>query len=58
MDIAATSMLLAQNNLDQFVGIRVFEIAKNQAVQQGQDLVQMMERSIQPNIGGRLDIKI
>lgn len=42
----------------QSVGIQVLSMAKDQAVQQGQDLVQMMQRSAQPNLGGNLDIKI
>ncbi|MFD0698132.1 YjfB family protein [Paenibacillus sp. GCM10027628] len=57
MDIPALSMSLAQNNLGQAVGLSVLKMAKDQSTQQGQELVQMMERSVQPNLGGNLDIR-
>ncbi|UUZ84670.1 YjfB family protein [Paenibacillus sp. P26] len=58
MDIASLSMASSQSTLTQAVGIRVLQMAKDQAVQQGQDLVQMMQRSVQPNLGGNLDIRV
>lgn len=57
MDISALSMASSQSNLLQGVGIRVLQMAKDQEVQKGQDLVQMMQRSVQPNLGGNLDIR-
>lgn len=56
MDIPAMSMSLAQNNLSQAIGISVFKLAKDQSTEQAQQMVQMMERSVQPNLGGNLDI--
>lgn len=58
MDIAALSVSMSQSNLAQAVGLRVFQMAKEQAVQQSQDLTQMLERSVQPNLGGNLDIRV
>lgn len=58
MDIAAMSTSLSQAALKQAAGIRVLSMAKNQAVQQGQDFVQMLQQSVQPNLGKNLDIKI
>jgi hypothetical protein len=56
MDIPAMSMALAQNNLSQAVSISVFKMAKDHSTEQAQQMVQMMERSVQPNLGGNLDI--
>ncbi|WP_082593730.1 YjfB family protein [Paenibacillus sp. Soil766] len=58
MDIPAMSMSLAQNNLSQAVGISVMKMAKEQMADQGQQMVQMIERSVQPNLGGNLDIRV
>ncbi|SFS84006.1 YjfB family protein [Paenibacillus sp. BC26] len=57
MDIAALSMSLSQINLSQAVGISVLRIAKDQSSEQSQQMIQMMERSVQPNLGGNLDIR-
>ncbi|SDW85340.1 YjfB family protein [Paenibacillus sp. CF384] len=56
MDIAALSTSLAQINVSQAVGISVLNLANDQAKSQSQQLVQMMERSVQPHLGGNLDI--
>jgi hypothetical protein len=58
LDIAALSTSISQSALSQAVGIRVLSMAKNQAVQQGNDFIRMMELSVNPNIGSKLDIKI
>jgi hypothetical protein len=58
MDITSISTVLAQNNLQQSVGISVLNNAKNQEVQEGQDIVKMMEQSVQPNLGGNLNIRV
>ncbi|MNN70855.1 hypothetical protein D3C81_1867400 [compost metagenome] len=58
MDIAAASTTLSQSVLAQSVGIQVLNMANNQAVQQGIDLVSMVEQNIHPSLGKSLDIKI
>lgn len=58
MDIAALSVVNSQASLSQSVGIQVLSLAKDQSIQQGNDLVRMMEQSINPNIGKNLDIKV
>ncbi|GFZ88967.1 hypothetical protein GCM10008018_38910 [Paenibacillus marchantiophytorum] len=58
MDIPALSMSLAQNNLGQAVGLSVLKLAKDQSTEQAQQMVQMMTRSVQPNLGGNLDISV
>lgn len=56
MDISALSISLAQYNLSQAVGISVLNIAKDQSTAQAQQMVKMLELSVQPNLGGNLDI--
>lgn len=58
MDIAALSISMSQASLSQAVGLRVLSMAKNQANIQGQGLVQMMEKSVDPNLGKNLDISV
>lgn len=58
MDIAALSVSLAQSNLSQAVGISVLKMATEQSTDQMQQLVKMMELSVQPNLGGNLDISV
>ncbi|UNK20139.1 YjfB family protein [Paenibacillus sp. N3/727] len=58
MDIAALSISMSQASLSQAVGLRVLSMAKNQANIQGQGLVQMMEKSVDPNLGQKLDISV
>lgn len=58
MDIAALSTSLSQASLAQAVSVKVLNIAKNEAVQQGSDMVRMLEQSVQPNLGQNLDIRI
>ncbi|WP_069290264.1 YjfB family protein [Paenibacillus polymyxa] len=57
MDIAALSTGMSQASLAQAVSVKVLSMAKDQAGEQGQALVQMMEKSVQPHLGGQLDIR-
>ncbi|MCR2803635.1 YjfB family protein [Paenibacillus soyae] len=58
MDIAAMSTMLSQASLSQAVGIKVLNMAKGQAEQQSQQLVQMMNASLDPNLGKNLDLRV
>ncbi|WP_422660411.1 YjfB family protein [Paenibacillus sp. EC2-1] len=58
MDIAALSISMSQASLSQAVSLQVMSMAKNQANIQGQGLVQMMEKSVDPNLGKNLDISV
>ncbi|WP_081667257.1 YjfB family protein [Paenibacillus pinihumi] len=58
MDIAALSTSMSQTSLAQAVGIKVLSLAKEQAVQQGNDFVKMMEQSVTPNLGKTIDIRV
>jgi hypothetical protein len=58
MNISALSTVMKQNSLSQAVGIQLLKMSNDQATQQGQDLAKMMAQSVQPHVGGNLDIKI
>lgn len=58
MDIAALSISMSQASLAQAVSLKVMSMAKNQASIQSQGLMQMMEKSVDPNLGKKLDISI
>ncbi|SDE89574.1 Putative motility protein [Fontibacillus panacisegetis] len=57
MDVAALSIGLSQSNLKQAVSISVLKMSKDQAEVNGEALIKMMEQSIQPHLGGNIDIK-
>ncbi|MBE0335727.1 putative motility protein [Paenibacillus sp. 28ISP30-2] len=57
MDIAALSTGMSQASLAQAVSVKVLGMAKDQAGEQGQALIQMMEKSVQPHLGGQLDLR-
>ncbi|MBB6671741.1 YjfB family protein [Cohnella nanjingensis] len=44
--------------LKQEVGIAVLAKAKDQSEQQGQELVRMMQQSVQPHLGGNVDLSV
>jgi len=58
MDIAALSTGMAQAGLKAAVGIRVLNMAKETAVQQGQDMMKMMQQSNPPHLGNHIDVRV
>lgn len=65
MDIAGLSMAMSQINLAQQVDLAVFNLAKDASEAQTAGLIKMMEAnsssmelSINPHIGGNIDILI
>ncbi|MDF2669325.1 MAG: putative motility protein [Paenibacillus sp.] len=61
MDVASLQTVYSQfqqSVLPVQVGIEVLGKAKNLAETQGAQLVQMLQQSVQPHIGGNLDIKV
>ncbi|MBB6732424.1 YjfB family protein [Cohnella zeiphila] len=57
MDIAALSTALSQQKTAQAFGVAVLAMANDQTKQQGQNLVQMIAGSLDPNLGTRLDVR-
>ena len=63
MDIAALSMAMAQNKIMESFGVEMLSKTLDTQEQIGNEVVQMidsaaMERSINPAIGGNIDISI
>jgi len=57
MDIAGLSTAMKQSSLSQAVNIRLLKMSTDQAAQVSQDLVKMIEQSVEPNLGGNIDIR-
>ncbi len=58
MDIAALSMGLSQMKISQEIGTSVLKMAMDTSEGQMADLTKMMETSVNPHIGGSLDISL
>lgn len=57
MDIASLSMVLSQANVRQEATMSVMKKTIDQAESNGQNVVKMLEQSVQPHIGGSVDLK-
>lgn len=58
MDIAALSMGLSQMQIAQEVGVSVMKMAMETSEVQVADLTKMMEQSVNPHVGGKIDISL
>ena len=61
MDIAALSMAMSQMNLGAQVSTGVTKLSMDTATESGQmmtDMLKSMERSVNPNVGSQIDIKL
>ena len=63
MDIAGLSMSMALNNLQTKVGMAVLSKAMDTQEAQGQAVVELidsaaMERSVTPQLGGNIDLRL
>lgn len=58
MDIAALSMAMAQDRVMTDIGTALLSKAIDQGQQTGDALTQMMELSVNPEIGGNIDISV
>ena len=57
MDIASLSMALSQMNVRQEASVSVMKKSMDQAESNGASVVKMLEQSVQPHIGGSVDLK-
>ncbi|MFC4711683.1 YjfB family protein [Planococcus dechangensis] len=57
MDIAALSMALSQMNVRQEASVSIMKKAMDQSETNSANVVKMLEQSVQPHIGGSLDLK-
>ena len=58
MDIAALSMAMAQDRVMTDVGTAMLSKAIDQGQETGDTLTKMMEQSVNPNLGGHIDISL
>ncbi|KAA0957471.1 putative motility protein [Planococcus sp. ANT_H30] len=57
MDIAALSMAMSQASVRTEANVSIMKKTIDQAETNGQDVVKMLEQSVQPHIGGSVDLK-
>jgi len=58
MDIGALSMSMSTQALSEQVGIALARKTMDVANQNSQDLIKMMELSVNPNLGCNLDLRV
>jgi len=58
MDIAALSIAMSTNQVQQEVGVRLAAEVLDNAEIQGDALVKMMEKSVSPELGQVVDVKL
>ena len=58
MDIAALSIGISQMKLAQQVSVSVAKLAMDSAKGQANDMVKALELSVQPHLGGNIDLKV
>ena len=58
MDIAALSMAMAQDRVMTDVGTALLSKAIDQGQENGDALTKMMEQSVNPDIGGNIDLSL
>lgn len=57
MDIAQMSMNMSSIKMSSAIGIAVTKKAMDVAEQQGNAITQLMEQSVNPNLGSNVDLK-
>jgi hypothetical protein len=57
MDIAALSIIASQTSLSQSVGLALAKKTMDVSKANSQDLIKMMELSVNPNLGSNIDSK-
>ncbi|AOZ91126.1 YjfB family protein [Paenibacillus crassostreae] len=55
--MSITSIGFSQSSLKQAVSLSILKMSNDQATVSGNALTKMMEQSVQPNLGGTIDIK-
>ena len=58
MDIAALSMGLSQMKVAQQAGVSLMKMAMEGSEVQMDNMIQVMEQSVQPHVGGSIDISL
>jgi hypothetical protein len=58
VDIGALSVAMNQSQIQQQASLSVMKMAMNTAEQNSVDLKKILEQSLQPHLGSRIDIKL
>ena len=58
MDIAALSTGISQMQLAQAVSLRVAKLSMDTAKVQSDEMVKALEQSVQPHLGGSIDLRL
>jgi outer membrane lipoprotein-sorting protein len=58
MDIAALSVVLNQSQVQQEATLSVMKMAMNNAEDNSATLTKMLEQSVQPHLGSKIDLKL
>jgi hypothetical protein len=58
MDIAELSIVLNQSQVQQEATMSVMKMAMNTAEDNSANLTKMLEQSIQPHLGSKIDLKL
>ncbi|BAM48011.1 MAG: putative motility protein [Amphibacillus sp.] len=58
MDIAKLSILMNQTQLKQQASMSVMKQTMDQAEIQSEQMIQMLQQSVQPHLGAHIDVKI
>lgn len=58
MDIAKLSMGMSQIKVRQQASLSVMKMAMESSKKENSQITKMMEQSVNPNIGGNIDIKV
>lgn len=58
MDIAALSISMKQAQLSQNVSLALIRKVMDTSTDNSQQLIKMMELSVNPNLGGNIDLKV
>ena len=58
MDIAALSVVMAQGQVQQQASVSLAAKVMDTAEVNAQNLIQMMEQSVNPNLGQSIDLKL
>jgi hypothetical protein len=58
MDIAALSVYMSQSNLSQQVSLAVTKKVMDVSDETSQNMIKMLETSVNPNLGVNLDVRV
>jgi len=55
--VTSAAMIISQTNVKQQVNVTLMKTALNSAESRSTDLLKVMEQSVLPHIGGKVDLK-